>query len=107
MRESYFTRCGENYEVKSAIRQMVSFSYFDLTSPLQPPFLNPDCIFCCNILIYLQKQLQERVLEMLYSSLAAPGYLILGEVETLTPGLNGKLECLDTKARIYKKIGGG
>jgi len=40
---------------------------------------------------------------MLYDSLAAPGYLILGEAETPTGSLNEKLECLDSKARIYKK----
>ena len=31
------------------------------------------------------------------------GYLILGEVETPTSSLVEKLECLDTKAKIYKK----
>ena len=40
---------------------------------------------------------------MLYDSLAAPGYLILGEVETPTSSLRDKLECLDAKAKIYKK----
>ncbi|MBA7694063.1 hypothetical protein ES703_102665 [subsurface metagenome] len=40
---------------------------------------------------------------MLYDSLAAPGYLILGEVETPTGSLNEKLECLDIKTKIYKK----
>ena len=67
------------------------------------PFANLDCIFGCNVLIYLQSQLQERVLSVFYDSLAAPGYLILGEVETLTSSLNGKLECLDARAKIYKK----
>jgi len=43
------------------------------------------------------------VLGILYNSLATPGYLILGEVETPTNNLRGKLECLDTKAKIYKK----
>lgn len=42
---------------------------------------------------------------MLYDSLATPGYLVLGEVETPTGSLNEKLECLDTKAKIYKKNG--
>lgn len=102
-RERYFTRHGEGYEVRDDIRQMVSFSYFDLTSTMRQPFLNLDCIFCCNVLIYLQKHLQERVLEMIYKSLATPGYLILGEVETPTGNLREKLECLDTKAKIYKK----
>ena len=102
---NYFTRQGESYAVGSDIRQMVKFSYFDLASTRTPPFINLDCVFCCNILIYLQKQLQERVLEMMCNSLATPGYLILGEVETLTDSLRRKLECLDTKAKIYKKNG--
>ena len=101
--ESYFTHYDKGYVVSSNIRQMVSFSYFNLTSPIRQPFVNLDCIFCCNVLIYLQSQLQERVLNMLYDSLATPGYLILGEVETLTNNLRDKLECLDTKAKIYKK----
>jgi len=101
--ENYFTCYDKRCVVSSNIRQMVGFSYFDLTSIVRQPYVNLDCIFCCNVLIYLQSQLQERVLGMLYDSLAAPGYLILGEVETPTNSLKGKLECLDAKAKIYKK----
>ena len=101
--ESYFRR-GEDYEVRADIRQMVSFSHFDLTSTGQTPFMGLDCIFCCNVLIYLQRRLQERVLNMLYHSLATPGYLVLGEVEMPTNELRNKLECLDYKAKIYKKV---
>ena len=101
--EKYFTYHDKGYVAKTGIRQMLSFSYFDLTSTIQQPFVNLDCIFCCNVLIYLQSQLQDRVLSMLCDSLAAPGYLILGEAETLANSLNGKLECLDSKAKIYKK----
>ncbi len=100
---NYLTRQGEGYVVNSNIRQMVSFSSFDLVSTTTPPFTDLDCVFCCNVLIYLQKPLQERVLDTLYSSLATPGYLILGEVETPTNSLSEKLECLDTRAKIYKK----
>ena len=105
--QNYFTHSGECYEVTADIRRMLRFSYFDLASTTKPPFLNLDCIFCCNVLIYLRKTLQERVLGMLYDSLVTPGYLILGEVETPTNGLQGKLECLDTRAKIYKKSFGG
>ena len=101
--KSYFTRYDKGYVVNSDIRQMVRFSYFDLTSTTRQPFVNLDCIFCCNVLIYLQSQLQERVLSMLYDSLATPGYLILGEVETPTNSLSERLECLDARAKIYKK----
>ena len=101
--ESCFTHRGESYVLRADIKQMVSFSYFDLTSTVEQPFVNQDCIFCCNVLIYLRDKLQERVLGMLYNSLATPGYLILGEVETPPSNLREKLECLDIKARIYRK----
>jgi len=105
IREGYFTQCGQSYMVKNKIRRLVNFAYFDLTSATGHPFANLDCIFCCNVLIYMQKQLQERVLGMLYDSLATPGYLILGEVETPTENVREKLECVDAKARIYRKSG--
>ena len=101
----YFIRDNQQCEIRADIRNTVSFSCFDLTSTDQPPFSNVDCIFCCNVLIYLQKSLQEKVLQMLYNALAVPGYLVLGEVETPTGGFAEKLECLDSKAKIYKKMG--
>ena len=102
--EKYFICRDEGYAVSGSIRQMVSCSHFDLVSTITPPFTDVDCIFCCNILIYLQKQIQEKVLAMLYNALATPGYLVLGEVETPTDNLRQKLECLDARARIYKKV---
>jgi two-component system CheB/CheR fusion protein len=101
--EKYFTRASQDYVVKRCIKKMVRFSYFDLTSTMRPPFMELDCIFCCNVLIYLQKQLQERLLGMLYEMLATPGYLVLGEVETPTDNLRGRLECLHSGAKIYQK----
>lgn len=102
--DKYFVFDGRNYEVRADIRQMVRFFNFDLTSRDGPPLPGMDCIFCCNVLIYFERQLQERVLEKLYRSLAVPGYLVLGEVETPTTALLTKLECLDSKAKIYKKV---
>lgn len=101
--EDYFTCGDEGCEVIAEIRRRVNFSYFDLVSNKTSPFMNLDCIFCCNVLIYFKRHLQERVLDMLYSSLGSPGYLILGEAETPTSSLCGKLECLDARAKIYKK----
>jgi chemotaxis methyl-accepting protein methylase len=101
----YFRRRGSHYTISDELKRMVKFHHFNLVSGETPPFTDLDCIFCCNILIYLQRQLQERVLDMLYKSLATPGYLVLGEVETPTDGLHHELECLDTKAKIYRKNG--
>jgi chemotaxis methyl-accepting protein methylase len=101
--EKYFNHTNEHYEVMADIKQMLHFSYFDLTSMARPPFTNLDLIFCCNVLIYLQKHLQQRVLDMLYHSLHSQGYLILGESETPSNNLHEKLRCLDRKAKIYNK----
>ncbi len=101
--EKYFIGRSGCYEVRADIKQMVSFSYFDLATTTLPPFTNLDGIFCCNVLIYLQAPLQERVLSMLYDALATPGYVVLGEAETPTTRLRERLVCLDTKAKIYKK----
>jgi len=102
--DSYFLPDGDSYKVRADIRQMVSFFHFDLTSVDGLPLPEMDCIFCCNVLIYFQRQLQGKVLDQLYNSLAVPGYLVLGEVETPTAALLEKLECLDSKAKIYKKV---
>ena len=101
--KNLFSRNGDSYMVNSNIRQMVNFSYFDLVSSSPPPFTPVDCVFCCNILIYLQRQLQEKVLSLAYDSLTIPGYLVLGEVETPTDNLRPRLECINAKAKIYKK----
>jgi chemotaxis methyl-accepting protein methylase len=102
--KNHFSRNGDSYALNSNIRQMVSFSYFNLVSGRPPPFTPVDCVFCCNILIYLQRQLQEKVLNLAYDSLTIPGYLVLGEVETPTDNLRPRLECINAKAKIYKKV---
>ncbi|MCD6453489.1 MAG: protein-glutamate O-methyltransferase CheR [Dehalococcoidales bacterium] len=107
LREGYFTPVGEAYGVRAEIKRMVHFAYFDLAATGGPPFTDLDLIFCCNVLIYFQKQLQESLLGRLCDGLATPGYLVLGEVETPTCNLRGRLDCLDTKAKIYKKNTGG
>ena len=105
--DRYFIPRGEDYEIIPDIRQMVHFFHLDLTWANGQPLPEMDCILCCNVLIYFQRQLQERVLNRLYRSLAVPGYLVLGEVETPTIDLLEKLERLDSKAKIYKKINTG
>ncbi len=103
-REQYFTRHGPGFLINPGITEMMDFAYYDLTSSAPPPIKNPDCIFCCNVLIYWQRELQAEVLGRLCEALAVPGYLVLGEVETPTPNIAGRLVCLDSRAKIYKKV---
>ncbi|MFH1650813.1 MAG: protein-glutamate O-methyltransferase CheR [Chloroflexota bacterium] len=100
----YFERTERGYQVTGSIRRMVRFARFDLTAPEPPPFRDIDCIFCCNVLIYWQRPLQERVLRRLTGTLADPGYLVLGEMESLPAGLQRTMRRADDAATIYRRI---
>lgn len=104
LRRRYFTQQGLGYLIAADIKKLVSFAHYDLTSDTPLPATKPDCIFCCNVLIYWQRELQAEVLGRLCEALATPGYLVLGEVETPTPNVAHRLVCIDNRARIYKKV---
>jgi chemotaxis protein methyltransferase CheR len=63
-----------------------------------------DLILCRNVLIYFDKDLQERVLELFDASLANLGYLALGTKETLKfSSVQYKFQQLD-KEKLWKKV---
>lgn len=65
-------------------------------------------IICRNVLIYFDKEAQEKVLKLFYESLNPGGYLILGTKESIRfSTYSDKFETVDPEARIFrKKIGG-
>lgn len=82
----YFDRVlkdGETvYRVKDFLRNMVSFSQFNLISEkyeFKRPF---DIIFCRNVLIYFDEKTVKSVIEKLTSSLVPNGHLLLGHSES-------------------------
>jgi len=108
--DAYFTARGDGFEVQPFIRDMVSFSQDDLTSPkrmapAESVFGTFDLVLCRNVLIYFMRGLQDTVFARLYGSLATGGYLILGEAEALSPEMASPFETVDRKNRIYRKSG--
>jgi len=62
-------------------------------------------ISCRNVLIYFNEQLQIKVLELLYNSLAQFGFLCLGSKEILrNVELKSKFTLIDIHHNIYQKI---
>ena len=49
---------------------------------MHPPFTKIDIISCRNLLIYLDGELQNKLLRMFYYSLNPEGFLVLGSSET-------------------------
>ena len=72
----YFKKEDEHYRVGRQIREMVLFAAHSLLK--DPPFSRLDLISCRNVLIYLEKDLQQQVLSTFNYALKPGGYLFLG-----------------------------
>jgi two-component system CheB/CheR fusion protein len=95
----YFTREGEHYRVRQEVRDLVLFAVHDLLK--DPPFSHVDLVSCRNVLIYLDRELQEQVCSTFHYALNPSGYVFLGASETAEnpPGL---FRAIDRTARIYQ-----
>jgi chemotaxis protein methyltransferase CheR len=62
-------------------------------------------ILCRNVMIYFDKDLQDRALELFDASLEKLGFLGLGSKETLKfSNVTGRYKQLDSKEKIWRKI---
>lgn len=84
------------------LSEKMVFSQHNLVS--DSSFNEFDLILCRNVLIYFDKDLQQRTLELFDDSLAKLGYLALGTKETIKfTSLQVKYEQVN-KDKIWKKI---
>src|SRR5215468_11190470 len=95
----FFTREGDHYRIRQEVRDVVLFAVHDLLK--DPPFSHIDVISCRNVLIYLDRELQEQVCSTFHYALNPGGYVFLGASETADnpPGL---FRGVDRTARIYQ-----
>jgi two-component system CheB/CheR fusion protein len=97
--ERYFRKQDEHYRVRKELREMVLFAPHSLLK--DPPFSRLDLVSCRNLLIYLQPELQERILAQFHYSLRSGGYLFLGTSETVSTQ-SDLFTMVDKPARIYR-----
>jgi two-component system, chemotaxis family, CheB/CheR fusion protein len=91
---------GSAYRVHKGLRDMVVFSEHDLIR--DPPFSKLDLISCRNLLIYLDTELQKKLVTLFNYALLPGGMLFLGTSETV--GEFGDLfAVLDRKAKAYQR----
>ena len=96
----FFTVEAEGYRVKNAIREMVVFASQNVIK--DPPFTKLDIITCRNMLIYMEPELQKKLMALFNYSLNPGGIMLLGTAETLGSHNDGFKE-LDAKLKIYKR----
>ncbi|MBA3480569.1 MAG: hypothetical protein H0T51_02030 [Pirellulales bacterium] len=100
--QRFFERDDSMYRVKKELRELVVFAPQDVVQ--DPPFSRLDICTCRNLLIYLEPELQWRVLNLLHFGLREGGVLYLGASETV--GAASELfETIDKRARIFRRAG--
>lgn len=100
---SYYTANYLNVKFNEELASKIIFSTHNLVS--DSSFNEFDLILCRNVLIYFDKDLQDRVFQLFDDSLARLGYLALGSKETLKfSSLNSHYKQVG-KEKIWRKHG--
>lgn len=94
----FFVKEGSSYRVRQELRERVLFAAHNLLR--DPPFINLDLMCCRNLLIYLEREVQMRVLEVFHFALRPGGLLFLGSSES-ADAATGLFTVVDKKNRIY------
>lgn len=98
--QRYFVQEDAGFRVGNEIREMVIFAPQNLV--MDPPFTKLDLLTCRNLLIYLETDLQKKLLPLFHYSLNPGGVLVLGSAETV----GNSTELFDAcpgKTRIYHR----
>ena len=76
----FFHKANGGYQISKSIRDMCVFARQNVFS--DPPFSRMDLISCRNVLIYLDRDLQDQVCSTFHYALNPGGSLLLGASET-------------------------
>ena len=88
------------YRIEKSIRDMLVFSEHDLLQA--PPFSRIDLISCRNLLIYLNGELQKKLIPLFHYALNPGGLLFLGGSESVGEFIQ-LFALLDRKWKLYQR----
>ncbi len=98
----FFTVEPEGFRLTNAIREMVVFANQNVIK--DPPFTKLDLLTCRNMLIYMEPELQKKMIALFNYSLNPGGIMVLGTAETLGNFKEG-FQDIDPKLKIFKRAG--
>ncbi|MDZ7777442.1 MAG: protein-glutamate O-methyltransferase CheR [Bacteroidales bacterium] len=99
---NYYTADEEAIRFHDYLRKRVVFSDHNLV--LDHVFAEVHMVICRNVLIYFNRELQNRVIKLFYDSIITGGVLALGNKETLDyTNYSDAFEVLNKKQKIYLK----
>ena len=101
MRSQFFQASKSAFQIIPQIRNLVTFGVHDIVSHIQ--LSRMDIILCRNLLIYFEKELQEKVFEKFYYSLKPGGFIVLGKSEVPPLRFRDTLIEVCKREKIYQK----
>lgn len=99
----FFVEEEGGYRIVKSLREMVVFARQNLIS--DPPFSRLDLISCRNLLIYLEPDLQKKLVPVFHYALKPQGFLFLGASESVG-GFTDLFGPVDKKQKIYSRKAG-
>jgi len=102
LRRRYFAAAAP-YTIIPDVKRLVRFERRDLLADPSPPGLH-HLIVCRNVLIYFDRDTQERLFEKFRAALAPTGFLVLGKVETLLGSARTRFATVDGRERIFRPL---
>jgi chemotaxis protein methyltransferase CheR len=99
--KKYFVLQGNQYHVIDELKKMTHFKSHDMISGLKMSGF--DIIFCRNVTIYFEKELQETLYMDFYNGLNENGFFVMGKTETLLGPSKDRFKPFNAKERIYCK----
>jgi chemotaxis protein methyltransferase CheR len=87
-------------KIKKSVREMVTFQRFNLMHDF-PWRDEMDVIFCRNVMIYFDRETQQRLVQKFYQCLRAGGYLFIGHSESIS---SLKHDLKQVGATTYRKL---
>lgn len=94
-------RGSTHVQVDPRITAPVRFEHRDLIAA--PPPAEQHLILCRNVIIYLDREIQEELFQRFYDALHPGGILVLGKVETLLGRTRALFRPVDSRQRIFLK----
>ena len=102
LRQRYFDERAP-FSIAAEVKRLVRFEKRDLLAQSPPPGLH-HLILCRNVLIYFDRETQERLFDAFHRALAPGGFLVLGKVETLLGAARTRFAIVDARERIYRAL---
>jgi chemotaxis methyl-accepting protein methylase len=102
LRQRYFAPVAP-FTIVPEVRKLVRFERRDLLAEEAPA--GPHHLICCrNVLIYFDRDTQERLFEKFHAAIAPGGFLVLGKVETLLGAARSRFVAVDGRERVFRPL---